>query len=56
VFGGYRVSQSTCALTTPGKLASSIDFYLARRGVLTANAIQKLENYRDKTAGTGQLP
>lgn len=30
------------------------DLYLARRGVLAANAIQKLEDYRDKAAGNGQ--
>ena len=28
-----------------------IDAYLARRGVLANNAIQKLEDYRDKTTG-----
>lgn len=35
---------------TVDKAQRIIDTYLARRGVLAANAIQKLENYRDKTA------
>lgn len=35
---------------TVDKAQRIIDSYLARRGVLAANAIQKLEDYRDKTA------
>ncbi|MEH2542827.1 integrase [Bradyrhizobium sp. AZCC 1699] len=36
---------------TVDKAQKVIDSYLARRGVLAANAIQKLEGYRDKLAG-----
>lgn len=36
---------------TVDKAQRVIDAYLARRGVLAANAIQKLEDYRDKVAG-----
>jgi hypothetical protein len=39
---------------TVDKAQKVIDLYLARRGVLAANAIQKLEDYRDKAAGNGQ--
>ncbi|MGZ6212796.1 MAG: hypothetical protein ACXWNU_10275 [Candidatus Binataceae bacterium] len=35
---------------TVDKAQKMIDTYLARRGVLAANAIQKLEDYRDKAA------
>jgi hypothetical protein len=35
---------------TADKAQKVIDTYLARRGVLAANAIQKLENHRDKTS------
>jgi hypothetical protein len=38
---------------TVDKAQKVIDLYLARRGVLAANAIQKLENYRDKAAKSG---
>jgi hypothetical protein len=38
---------------TVDKAQRVIDAYLARRGVLAANAIQKLEDYRDKAAATG---
>ncbi|WP_244608187.1 hypothetical protein [Bradyrhizobium algeriense] len=38
---------------TVDKAQKVIDLYLARRGVLAANAIQKLENYRDEAAKSG---
>jgi hypothetical protein len=38
---------------TVDKAQKVIDLYLARRGVLAANAIQKLEDYRDKIAESG---
>ncbi|MBP1064863.1 hypothetical protein JOE51_006330 [Bradyrhizobium japonicum] len=34
------------------KAQKVIDLYLARRGVLAANAIRKLEDYRDRTASS----
>lgn len=41
------------AATLLAEAQKVIDLYLARRGVLAANAIQKLENYRDKAAKSG---
>jgi hypothetical protein len=38
---------------TVDKAQKVIDLYLARRGVLAANAIQKLEDCRDKAAKSG---
>jgi hypothetical protein len=40
---------------TVDKAQKVIDTYLARRGVLAANAIQKLENHRDRTARSGKI-
>lgn len=48
---GATAPEIAEALTwTVDKAQRVIDAYLARRGVLAANAIQKLEDYRDKAA------
>ncbi|WP_375789746.1 hypothetical protein ACE10Z_22015 [Bradyrhizobium sp. Pha-3] len=39
---------------TVDKALRVIDMYPARRGVLAANAIEKLENYRDKASREGK--
>jgi hypothetical protein len=39
---------------TVDKAQRIIDAYLARRGVLAANAIQKLEDYRDRRTSNEQ--
>ncbi|WFU76572.1 tyrosine-type recombinase/integrase [Bradyrhizobium sp. CB2312] len=50
---GATAPEIAEALTwTVDKAQRVIDAYLARRGVLAANAIQKLEDYRDKVATT----
>lgn len=50
---GATAPEIAEALTwTVDKAQRVIDAYLARRGVLAANAIQKLEDYRDKVANT----
>jgi hypothetical protein len=36
------------------KAQKTFETYMARRGVLTANAIQKLEDHRDKQAGNAK--
>ncbi|MHC2737852.1 hypothetical protein ACVMFA_003623, partial [Bradyrhizobium liaoningense] len=38
------------------KAQKTIDLYLARRGVLAANAITKLEEYRDKLSSPSGKP
>jgi len=49
---GATAPEIAEALTwTVDKAQRVIDAYLARRGVLAANAIKKLEDYRDKKAG-----
>ncbi|MGY4351539.1 hypothetical protein ACVWXM_008032 [Bradyrhizobium sp. GM7.3] len=48
---GATAPEIAEALTwTVDKAQRVIDAYLARRGVLAANAIQKLEDYRDRTS------
>lgn len=52
---GATAPEIAEALTwTVDKAQRVIDAYLARRGVLAANAIQKLENYRDKSSEAGR--
>jgi hypothetical protein len=52
---GATAPEIAEALTwTVDKAQRVIDAYLARRGVLAANAIQKLEDHRDKQAGNGK--
>jgi len=47
-----EIAEAMC--WTVDKAQRVIDVYLARRGVLAANAIQKLEDYRDKAARDAQ--
>lgn len=48
---GATAPEIAEALTwTVDKAQRVIDAYLARRGVLAANAIEKLEDHRDKTS------
>lgn len=47
--GGTAPEIAEALTWTVDKAQRVIDAYLARRGVLAANAIQKLENYRDRT-------
>ncbi|WP_448031510.1 tyrosine-type recombinase/integrase [Bradyrhizobium liaoningense] len=48
-----EIAEALC--WTVDKAQKVIDLYLARRGVLAANAIKKLEDYRDKTAADGPV-
>ncbi|MEY9185339.1 hypothetical protein ABIG06_006838 [Bradyrhizobium sp. USDA 326] len=51
---GATAPEIAEALTwTVDKAQRVIDAYLARRGVLAANAIKKLEDYRDRSTETG---
>ncbi|WP_342711547.1 tyrosine-type recombinase/integrase [Bradyrhizobium sp. B124] len=47
-----EIAEALC--WTVDKAQRVIDMYLARRGVLAANAIQKLEDYRDKASRDGK--
>jgi hypothetical protein len=46
-----EVAEAMC--WTVDKAQKMFETYMARRGVLAANAIQKLEDYRDKAAAAG---